>query len=125
MSKITIPAARVKQGDLILYATSIKVKDLVAENFYSVETLDPEDKNDAGYQRLLNTARAKKLADYIIKGQERNDAFLPTSVLLATDKTISFDETNNTIEIQPALVGPFSVVDGQHRLEGLKPGFPG
>src|SRR5882757_3042603 len=40
--------------------------------------------------------------------------------LLATDKTLAFDEASNTIEIDTALVGPFSVVDGQHRLEGLK-----
>jgi DGQHR domain-containing protein len=120
MTKITIPAARVKQGDLILYSTSIRVKDLVANNFYTVETLDPENTGNAGYQRLLNTARAKKLADYILKGQDSNDAFLPTSVLLATDKAIAFNSQNNTIEIDTASVGPFSVVDGQHRLEGLK-----
>ena len=96
MTKITIPAARVKQGDLILYSTSISVKDLVADNFYTVETLDPENTSNAGYQRLLNTARAKKLADYILKGQDSNDAFLPTSVLLATDKAIAFNSQNNT-----------------------------
>ncbi|MFT3939744.1 DGQHR domain-containing protein [Rhodopseudomonas sp.] len=120
MSKIRIGAARVKQGGLTLYATALKVRDLVAEGFYSVDTLDPEDADDRGYQRLLNTARAKKLADYILKGQDSQDAFLPTSVFLATDKSIAFDATNNTIEIDTQTVGPFSVVDGQHRLEGLK-----
>ncbi|MEQ1492957.1 MAG: hypothetical protein ABL932_20630, partial [Terricaulis sp.] len=65
MTNIVVPAARVRQGALTLYATSLKVRDLVAEKFYSVETLDPDDPSDKGYQRLLNTARAKKLADYI------------------------------------------------------------
>lgn len=120
MTKIVIPAARVKQGDLVLFATSIRVRDLAADNFYNVETLDPDNKADKGYQRLLNSARAKKLADYILKGQDSSDAFLPTSVLLATDKSLPFNEQNNTIEIDTKLVGPFSVVDGQHRLEGLK-----
>ncbi len=120
MKKFTVPAARVRQGALVLYTTSMKVRQLVSGGFYSVETLDPEDTNDKGYQRLLNTARAKKLADYIVKGQPSQDAFLPTSVLLATDKSIDFDEQHNTIEIDISLVGPFSVVDGQHRLEGLK-----
>lgn len=118
--KIIIAASRVRQGALLLYTTSMKVADLVSDNFYSVETLDPENTNDKGYQRLLNKARAKKLADYIVKGQDSHDAFLPTSVFLATDKTIAFNETANTIEIDTSLVGPFSVVDGQHRLEGLK-----
>ena len=98
----------------------MKVRDLVSDNFYSVETLDPENANDNGYQRVLNTSRAKKLADYILKGQDSQDAFLPTSVFLATDKSITFNEGDNTIEINTGLVGPFSVVDGQHRLEGLR-----
>ena len=120
MAKIRIPAARVRQGALVLYTTSIRVKELVSENFYSVETLDPADAKDNGYQRLLNTARAKKLAEYIVNGQDSNDAFLPTSVFLATAKTLPYFEESNTIEIDTSAVGPFSVVDGQHRLEGLK-----
>jgi len=120
MPQITIPAARVQQGSLTLFATSIKVRDIVAPGFYSVETLDPEDANDTGYQRLLNSARAKKLADYIAKGQESKDAFLPTSVLLATDKSLTYDEATNRILIDTSEIGSFSVVDGQHRLEGLK-----
>jgi len=117
---ITRPAALVKQGDLILYTTSLTVADLLIDKFYNVETLDPENKNDKGYQRLLNKGRAKKLADYLLAGQETHDAFLPTSVFLATNRDIPFNAANNTIEIDVAAVGPFSVVDGQHRLEGLK-----
>lgn len=118
--KIVISASKVRQGSLVLYTTSMKVRDLVSEGFYSVETLDPENLNDKGYQRLLNKARAKKLADYIVKGQDTQDSFLPTSVFLATDKSIDFDVSTNTISIEISEVGPFSVVDGQHRLEGLK-----
>jgi DGQHR domain-containing protein len=119
-SKLRIAAARVCQGDLVLFTMAVKVRDLVTPGFYSVETLDPEDPNDAGYQRLLNKARAKKLADYVVKGQDSRDAFLPTSVFLATHKVLPFDPCTNTIEIDLSDVGPFSVVDGQHRLEGLK-----
>ncbi len=115
---IRTPAARVKQGDLVVYMTSIKVENLIADGFYTVDTLDP--KSDEGYQRLLNNGRAKKLADYVIKGQDTHDAYLPTSVLLATDKAIPFNEQDNTVEIDTTYLGPLSVVDGQHRLEGLK-----
>lgn len=121
MTKIIVrPAALVKQGQLTLYSTSLKVSDLLIPNFYSVETLDPDDDNDKGYQRLLNRARAKRLADHIIDGQETKDAFLPTSIFMATHKNIDFNPTNNTIEINIDAIGPFSVVDGQHRVEGLK-----
>ncbi len=118
--KITRPASLVKQGDLILYATSLKVSDFIIPNFYSIERLDPENANERGYQRLLNKGRAKKLADYIVAGQETKDAFLPTSVFMATNKNIAFNPTNNTIEIDISEVGPFNIVDGQHRVEGLK-----
>ena len=119
---ITRPAARVKQGALTLYATSLKVSDLLTPNFYSVEALDPENPNDKGYQRLLNKARAKKLADYIVAGQDTHDAFLPTSIFMATDKDIKFDEANNTINIDTSVTGAFSVVDGQHRGRRIKNG---
>ncbi len=119
-NKITRPASLVKQGGLTLYATSLKVSDLMISNFYSIERLDPENANERGYQRLLNKGRAKKLADYICAGQDTQDAFLPTSILIATDKDIPFNSNSNTIEIDVAEIGPFSVVDGQHRIEGLK-----
>jgi DGQHR domain-containing protein len=119
VATITVPAARAQQGNLSILATAIKVGDLVRPGFYSVDTLDPED-GGKGYQRLLNTARARRLADYIVAGQDSQDAFLPTSVFLATDKTLYPNATNNTVTIDTEAVGPFSVVDGQHRLEGLK-----
>lgn len=69
MRKIIVrPAALIGQGQLTLYSTSLKVSDLLIPHFYSVETLDPDDDNDKGYQRLLNKSRAKRLADYIISG---------------------------------------------------------
>ena len=120
MTVLTLPAAKVQQGDLTLFATAIPVKTLVQDGFYNVETLDPKDPNDSGYQRLLNTARAKKLRDYLLRGQDQQDVFLPTSVLLATEKTLDFNSTTNVISFDPTIIGPLSVVDGQHRLEGLK-----
>lgn len=120
MTKIEVPAARVRQGDLTLYTTALKVRDLIAPNFYTVETLDPAESDDHGFQRVLNAARAKKLADYIVKGQERRDSFLPTSVFLATDKSFDFNTGKNVITFDTEKLCPFSVVDGQHRLEGLK-----
>lgn len=103
-----------------MYTTSLRVSDLLIPNFYSVEQLDPEDDSAKGYQRLLNRSRAKKLASYLVDGQKTRDAFLPTSIFIATAKDIPFNPSSNTIEIDIDAVGPFSVVDGQHRVEGLK-----
>jgi DGQHR domain-containing protein len=119
MPKIEVPAARVKQGNLTLYTTSIKVSDLLSENFYSIERLDPNNQK-AGYQRVLNETRAKRLAKYLISGLDAGDSFIPTSIFMATDKELKFHPENNMLEIDIAEIGPFSIVDGQHRAEGLR-----
>ncbi len=118
MATITRPAALVRQGSLKLYATSIKVRDLVLPNFYTINRLDPENAGP-GFQRLLNQGRAKKVADYLLDGQIEGDAFLPTSIFLATSRDIPFDSSTNTITFDVGHVGPFNVVDGQHRIAGL------
>lgn len=118
MAIITRPAALVRQGSLKLYATSIKVADLNLPNFYTIKKLDPEEEGP-GYQRILNQGRAKRLAEYLLDGQIEGDAFLPTSIFLATSKDIPFDAAMNTITFDVGKVGPFNVVDGQHRIAGL------
>jgi len=119
MAIITVPAARIKQGNLTLYTTGIKVSDLLSDGFYSIERLDPNNKKD-GYQRILNESRAKRLAKYVISGLDAGDSFIPTSVFMATDKDLSFNAQNNTLTINTSETGPFSIVDGQHRVEGLR-----
>ncbi len=118
MGTITRPAALVRQGSLKLYATSIKVGDLKLPKFYQINKLDPEG-DGPGYQRILNQGRAKRLSDYLLDGQNEGDAFLPTSIFLATSKDIPFNESTNMITFDVNLVGPFNVVDGQHRIAGL------
>lgn len=117
MSEIERPAARIRQGNLTLYATSLQVRDLRQPNFYRIDTLDADE--GTGYQRILNEARAKRLADYLLAGHKALEAFLPTSIFLATDRLLSFDSERNTVRIDASKVGPFNVVDGQHRIKGF------
>ena len=123
--QITVPAVQVKQGDLSLYTTSLTVEQLMEDGFYSVDHLHPET-GQTGYQRILQPSRAKALADYIIEGQITKDVFLPTSIFLATEADIIFNVESNTITFDTDdIIGfdgkkGFNVVDGQHRLEGLK-----
>jgi len=118
LATITRPAALVRQGVLRLYATSLQVRDLMRPNFYTINKLDSADEA-SGYQRLLNEGRAKRLAEYLIDGHAEKDAFLPTSIFLATSKSIQFDSSTHTISFDLDEVGPLSVVDGQHRIAGL------
>jgi len=115
---ITRPAALVRQGSLRLYATSVTVRELRLPGFYQINKLDP-DGQGPGFQRLLNQGRAKKLADYLLDGHTEGDAFLPTSLFLATTQDIPFDTKTNSITFDVKQVGPFNVVDGQHRIAGL------
>src|SRR5450432_2112477 len=110
MPQLERPAARIRQGNLVLYATSLRVRDLRQSNFYQIDTLDPDE--GTGYQRLLNETRAKRLADYLLDGHRALEAFLPTSIFLATDKLLPFDETTNTLRIDHDKTGAFNVVDG-------------
>lgn len=118
MATITRPAALVRQGLLRLYATSLQVRDLMRPNFYTINKLDPAEEA-SGYQRVLNEGRARRLSEYLIDGHEEKDAFLPTSIFLATSKSIPFDSSTHTISFDVDEVGPLSVVDGQHRIAGL------
>jgi DGQHR domain-containing protein len=118
VNTITRPAALVRQGSLKLYATSLRVRDLKRHNFYAINKLDPDD-SGPGYQRLLNEGRAKRLAEYLVDGHQEDDAFLPTSIFLATSGDIPFDAQANTITFDVSEIGPFNVVDGQHRIAGL------
>jgi len=111
-------AVRIQQGSLTLYATAFKVEHLLQDGFYKVDKLDADDTN-SGYQRILDNSRAKRLAQYLLDGLNDGDAFLPTSIFLATGNTIFYDSTKNMIKIDTDKIGPFNVVDGQHRIQGL------
>ena len=114
---ITRHASQVQQGNLRLFTTSLRVKDLRLPGFYIIDTLDAA--GGMGYQRLLNETRAKRLADYLLDAHKALEAFLPTSLFLATDQVLPFDEARSTLTIDTERVGPFNVVDGQHRIRGL------
>ncbi|HET8636629.1 MAG TPA: hypothetical protein VFL96_07250, partial [Acidobacteriaceae bacterium] len=83
------PASRIQQGNLCLFATSLRVKDLKVANFFQIDTLDSG--LGVGYQRVLNESRAKRLSEYLLDGHKEKEAFLPTSLFLATDKLLMFD----------------------------------
>jgi DGQHR domain-containing protein len=117
MAELERPAARIQQGNLVLFATSLQVRHLRQPNFYTIDTLDAD--GGTGYQRILNETRAKRLADYLLDGHKVLEAFLPTSIFLATAKLLPFDAETNLVRIDSTKIGPFNVVDGQHRIRGL------
>lgn len=120
MSEIHKSAVNITQGDMRLYLTAFTVRDFLREAFYRVDRLNVAAAQ--GMQRLLAKSRVKQFGTDIIAAHTRDEALLPTSVLLATSGNINFNESNKDIvfDAAPAAgVCPFNTVDGQHRIEGL------
>ena len=118
MTTFTRPAVQIKQGNLTLYLTYVTPADLFTDNFYTVDKLEP--RSQEGFQRILNATRAARLSRHLTSANDHGYAHLPTTVFLATDKSVTFDDTAKVIRFDKSLVCPFSVVDGQHRIEGLR-----
>ena len=117
MPSITRPAVNIQQGKLQLFLTYVTPRDFEIPNFYGIEKLDP---GGEGFQRILNATRAKRLARHLNEGFATGYANLPTTIFLATDKRIEFNANRNEITFETEDVCPFSVVDGQHRIAGLR-----
>ena len=122
MTQIIKPAVEIRQGGRRLFFTSFTVAELSMPGFYEVEELDAKD--ESGFQRVLEERRAKLLASDITKARSEGNAFLPTSILLATESEIKYDSMRQEIsfDTQPGTgqVCPFAVVDGQHRIVGMR-----
>lgn len=121
VTELRRPAVKIQQGRRTLFLTSFTVGDFLSEGFYQVDRLDVQEAT--GMQRLLNETRAKSFGRDMSEADSLDEAFLPTSVFLATSGTISFDEQRKELFFDSAEhygICPFDVVDGQHRIEGLR-----
>lgn len=118
MATFSRPAVQVIQGNLTLYLTYVTPRDLFTSNFYEVDALEAS--SQEGFQRILHKPRATRLSRHLTQANNLGYAHLPTTVFLATSESIQFDEASGTLEFDKEIVCPFSVVDGQHRIEGLR-----
>ena len=116
MPKINRPAVEIQQGNLTLYLTYVTPEDFAIPGFHVVDRLEPQ---GSGIQRILNNTRANVLSRHLGEAFREGYANLPTTIFLATDQKIDFDADQNEISFDTDVVCPFSVVDGQHRIEGL------
>lgn len=99
----------VNQSNFIMYSVVLSADELI--NNTVVEYFDPEHPEENGYQRLLSPAHYRKIAKYL---KEDSNAILPTSILTAVDPEQVVEGNELTI------TGKLRVVDGQHRIEGIK-----
>ena len=117
MTRITSPAVKIEQDGKPVFLTSFTVADFLTPGFYRVEELVAQTAD--GYQRVMDKRRARRFAKDV--DELGKNAFLPTSVFLATGKELDYDADRREISIEPDRDDPFFLmVDGQHRAAGLE-----
>lgn len=73
-----------------------------------------EDNPSEGYQRFLNTKRAKDIAEYVDSGN-----IIPGAIILSAQERANIKYEKGKIYIKK-IPNSFFVIDGQHRLYGME-----
>ena len=111
------PAVRFRQKrpDVNLYVTAIPLKNLLGR--FDSDTYSSD--NPSGYQRPVTKSRLRQISHYV----REEEGTLPTSVVLCVRQPhrarfVSADGASGILTIDAGV--PMWIVDGQHRLFGLR-----
>lgn len=131
-----IPCVPVKQPIGMFFMGAIDYRDLIDITHTDVRRIDGERGFETylGIQRPLSKKRVDEIAEYV----NSFDACFPTAVILSVDgKCAEYDEKSGYLKLAPyksetneegdddiPLQKIAKVIDGQHRIEGLK-GYKG
>lgn len=100
-----------KQNDF--YLCLIEAKVLAKISYVARRGIDEE---RGAVQRILNKARITGIKDFLL-----NSGFFPNNIILnvMVEGKLTFDENESTVslEVNPRIA---QIIDGQHRVEGLK-----
>jgi len=114
---VTLDAIRGEQSGIPIYSGIAPAKKILA-----VSTVDPYDSKlsptdkKQGYQRPPERHRITKIGNYLIN--EDGSRLFPTAVLLASREPINYDKKTGEISLSSDY--RLQIVDGQHRLEGMR-----
>lgn len=124
MKSLIITAICGKQKGRRIFSGILNAEDLI-----NVTTIDhyrshlkPDDPKQ-GYQRPPERTRITKIGSYLIQNIVNDDGgtgngLFPTAVTLAARRELQYDE--NTLKLTLPLDEKLQIVDGQHRIEGLR-----
>ncbi len=121
MSSFQISALSFVQNGKTMYQVNLSAGKLL--KIAKIDEWDPDlpmdkisDLSKQGYQRKPIKSHLEKVARYL----NQEDAILPTGILLSARKALKFypedEDGEGLLTIEP----PLYIVDGQHRLYGLK-----
>ncbi len=124
MTYLTCAAICGKQKGHRIFSGVLNAQDLI-----DVTTVDhynsrlTHDDPSQGYQRPPERSRITKIGTYLIKNIVRDDdthgdGLFPTAVTLAARQPLEYDEETKILKIR--YDQKLQVVDGQHRIEGLR-----
>ena len=127
--EIELPCIRVRQPLGEFFVASIDSRTLRQITYSDVRMLSGDREVDTylGIQREVDSKRVKELEKYV----NTVDACFPTSVILAVPESCAeFNEEKNTLKLSSvhdadgnpiiSRVAIAKVLDGQHRIEGLR-----
>lgn len=112
IKKHTTKALKSKFGNLTVYHLTMKVKDVIHISYVAVRGKDEE---EGAVQRVLNRQRIQSIKSFVLEG----NMFFNTFILNWTNEKVKpeFKDDKLTVPIVPSAS---QVIDGQHRLEGLR-----
>jgi len=103
-----------------IFSTKLKVEELIDKTQFKIDFWDPQKKSlkYQGYQRNPTESRARKIAGYI---QEEPNPIFPTTILISSRTPLDFKEDKKT-KLGTLIINnyPLWIVDGQHRIAGLR-----
>ena len=104
--------ASVKLGEIDAYIFPMKIKDVLPIYYVAVRG---RDNVEGAVQRVLNKRRISSIKNFVLEG----NMFFNSFILNWVDKNYPVKFKDNGIYIPQVSAGA-QVIDGQHRLEGLK-----
>ena len=119
---ITVGATAVDAIGLVQAGRRLFVTALTGEQLITQTQVDPYNSELAagdpnqGYQRPPERSRITRIGSYLIK--EAGDGLYPNAVLLGSREPLRYDPVSRRLELPRG--GKFRVIDGQHRIAGLR-----
>ena len=96
-----------------IYTFPLTVKDLITISYVAVRG---RDKEEGAVQRVLNKKRISSIRQYVLDG----NMFINSFILNWNDKNVKPEFDTDGIASIPLLNASAQLIDGQHRLEGIK-----
>ena len=115
--RISFRCIEVRQPIGTFYIGAMDARDLVAIAWADIRHLENRELDEyLGIERPLSESRVKELIDYV----RTIDATFPTSIIVAVEsKDTQFDELKAVMKL-PKADNVAKIIDGQHRIAGLK-----